>query len=285
MRPGPLGMKAEALLQSAQFAWFARGLPLGVRARVLLAILTSILIVLGFAAALALHFAKVEEHAIAHRVQLAARNTAHAVDLEIAAAQALLSGLATSPSLQAGDLPALYEQLIRSQRPVGSRFMLYALDGAQLINTFHPFGAPLPGPRELLPNVEAIRTGQPQVSNLRFGRASNDYVIGVLMPVRRGADIAYVLAMSIPTPSLGRILDKLPEGGRHGRRWRRHVSSRTVPSAGMSASRSLRTSGPYPTRLTRPSAGHRPGWCPDGLGGGASRLALAGHGRTAKGGD
>ena len=210
MGPGLLGMKAEAFLQSGWSAWFARGLPLGVRARVLLAILTSILIMLGFAAALALHLAKVEEQSITHRVQLAAQNTAHAVDLEIAAAQALLSGLATSPSLQTGDLRAFYEQVTRSQRPAGSRFMLYDLHGAQLINTLHPFGAPLPGPRELLPNLEAIKTGQPQVSDLVLGRGSNDYVVGVLMPVRRGANIAYVLAMSIPPASLGRILQKLP---------------------------------------------------------------------------
>ena len=178
----------------------------------LLAVLTSILIMLGFAAALALHLAKVEEQSIAHRVQLAAQNTAHAVDLEIAAAQALLSGLATSPSLQTDDLRAFYEQTSRSQRPTGSRFMLYDLHGAQLINTLHPFGTALPGPRELRPNLDAIRTGQPQVSDLVFGRGSNDYVIGVLMPVRRGPDIAYVLAVSIPPASLGRILQKLPQG-------------------------------------------------------------------------
>jgi PAS domain S-box-containing protein len=205
-------MKAEALLQSAHLSWFTRGVPLGVRGRVLLAVLTSILVVLGFTAALAWHFAKVEEHAIAHRIGLAAQNTAHAVDLEIAAAQALLSGLATSPLLQAGDMRAFYDQLVRSERPNGSRFMLYGLDGAQLINTFHPYGTALPGPKALPPNLEAIRTGRPQVSNLIYGRASNDYVIGVLMPVRRADTVAYVLAVSIPATSLGRILHKLPEG-------------------------------------------------------------------------
>jgi two-component system, NarL family, sensor kinase len=206
---GPLGMKAEATLRSA---WLARGLLLGVRARVLLVVLTSILLMLGFAAALALNLAKVEEQAIAHRVQLAARTTAHAVDLEIAAAEALLSGLATSPSLQGGDLQSFYQQVTSSARPAGSRILLYDLNGAQLINTFHPFGVPLPGPRELPFNVETIRSGQPQVSNLVVGRITGDRIVGVLVPVRRGPAIPYVLAMSIPPPSLGRILQKLPDG-------------------------------------------------------------------------
>ena len=212
LRSGLLGMKAEATLRSAWSALLARGLLLGVRERVLLVVLASILLTLGFAAALALNLAKVEEQAIAHRAQLAAGTTAHAVDLEIAAAQALLSGLATSPSLQGGELQAFYQQVERSSLPAGSRIVLYDLKGAQLINTFHPFGTPLPGPREMPANLEAIRTGQPQVSNLVVGRLTGDHVVGVLIPVHRGPDLAYVLAMSIPPISLGRILQKLPNG-------------------------------------------------------------------------
>jgi PAS domain S-box-containing protein len=199
------------MLQSGAATWFALLRPLGVRGHVLAAVLTSIVVMLAFAAALTLHHAGMEKQAIGYRVQSAARSMAHAVDLEIAAAQSLLSGLSTSPSIQKGDLRAFHEQLTIAARPMGSRFMLFDMDGAQLINTKYPFGTELPGATAALrANLEAIRSGQTRVSDLKLGRAADDHVIGVGFPVRRGDTIDYALSMLLPTGSLSTVFDQIP---------------------------------------------------------------------------
>src|ERR1035441_10409701 len=74
-----------------------------------------------------------------------ARALTMVVDRELANMQASLSVLATTPSLVSGDLPAFYRQacLVMETHP-GAYIILADESGQLLINTFSPFGAPLP---------------------------------------------------------------------------------------------------------------------------------------------
>ena len=74
-----------------------------------------------------------------------ARALAFAVDKELASAEAALFALATSPHLDANDMPGFYAQakdVLRDQ--IATNIVLTGASGQQQINTLRPLGEPLP---------------------------------------------------------------------------------------------------------------------------------------------
>ena len=95
------------------------------------------------AAALLFSRAQNEQQAIRDRALSTAIALSFGFDQEVAAGNALLKGLSSSPALRAGDIKSFYDQLKATPIPDGSWLILQDLDG-QVVNTLRPFGAALP---------------------------------------------------------------------------------------------------------------------------------------------
>ncbi|HSN31469.1 MAG TPA: sensor domain-containing diguanylate cyclase [Ideonella sp.] len=168
---------------------------LTVRARLRLLVLACVLPAL-VAAALAVVAAYREGRAARLELALAsARSMSRSIDAELGNAVAGLRVLATSPSLVRGDLAAFYDQARSALAHQGaSTVMLGDIHGRQLLNTFAPYGAPLP-PRGSPAVLQAVLdSGAPAASDLFVGTVTRQPMVSVAVPVQQGGRVAYVLA-------------------------------------------------------------------------------------------
>jgi signal transduction histidine kinase len=131
------------------------GLPSRLRGRVVLAFAAVILVTCVVAAALLLTNALHERQHIRERVLEMAAALSFGFDQEVAAGNALLKGLSSSPALKSGDAKGFYDQLKTTPIPDGSWLILQDLEG-QVANTLRPFGAALPRHRDFPTYPEAI---------------------------------------------------------------------------------------------------------------------------------
>ena len=147
--------------------------------------------------------ALVERH-----MQDTARALALVVDRELASMQASLRVLATSPSLASGNLAAFHgqTQAVIQQYP-GADIILADSSGQQLVNSFLPFGTPLPKRND--PAARRVyETGKPSFANLFRGAVTGRPLIGVNMPVFRNGRVAYGLFMTVPGDHLAAVLSQ-----------------------------------------------------------------------------
>ncbi len=147
--------------------------------------------------------ALVERH-----MQDTARALALVVDRELANMQASLHVLATSPSLASGNMAAFHgqTQAVIQQYPAAD-IILADSSGQQLVNSFLPFGAPLPK-RNDPATRRVFETGRPSISNLFRGAVTGRPLIGVDMPVFRDGRVAYGLFMTVPADHLATVLSQ-----------------------------------------------------------------------------
>ncbi|MCB8819932.1 ATP-binding protein [Microvirga rosea] len=122
------------------------------RSRLALIFAAVILVTCLVAATLMLTIARNERQAIHDRVVSAAVALSFGFDQEVAAGNALLKGLSSSPALKSGDAKGFYDQLKATTLPEGSWLILQDLEG-QVANTLRPFGSPLPKHRDF-PNYQ-----------------------------------------------------------------------------------------------------------------------------------
>ncbi|MGA2991061.1 MAG: PAS domain S-box protein, partial [Candidatus Korobacteraceae bacterium] len=138
-----------------------------------------------------------------------ARALSLVIDRELANIQAGLSVLATAPSLVSGDLPTFYRQ---AQSVVGAnsgtRIFLADASGQELINTFRPFGAPLP--KHTVPDAvrQVYATGRPLITNAFTGVFDGRLLISVHVPVFRNGRVVYDLAMVTPADRFATVLSQ-----------------------------------------------------------------------------
>ncbi|WP_048709794.1 histidine kinase [Microvirga massiliensis] len=132
-----------------------RGDPLRLRRRVALPFAGVVLAACIVAAALLLSNARNERQAIRDRALSTAFTLSFGFDQEVAAGNALLRGLSSSPALKSSDVKAFYDQLKATPIPDGSWLILQDLDG-QVVNTLRPFGAPLPRHRDFPTYPDAL---------------------------------------------------------------------------------------------------------------------------------
>ena len=132
-----------------------RGFPPGLRGRVALTFTVIVLAACVVAAALLFSHALNERQAIRDRALSTAVALSFGFDQEVAAGNALLKGLSSSPALRTGDTKAFYDQLKATPIPDGSWLILQDLEG-QVVNTLRPFGAPLPRHRDFPTYPEAL---------------------------------------------------------------------------------------------------------------------------------
>lgn len=130
-----------------------------------------------------------------------------ALDREMAIVQASLETLATSPALASGDMYTFYAQAKGVLRNFsGSDIILADAEGRQIVNSFRPFGSPLPkrNPQDMVRRI--FETGRPGISNLFKGAVTGRHLIGVDVPVFQDGRVSYDLAMTLPADRLGALL-------------------------------------------------------------------------------
>ncbi len=108
--------------------------------------------------------------------------------------------------LQNNDLEAFQRQAVAVQRsqPI-LNVVLIDREYRQRVNTLRPFGAELP--LETNPAVRrAFDSGEPFTTDAFIGRVAQEWLVGVGVPVLRGAEVRYVLAAGIAPATLSKLL-------------------------------------------------------------------------------
>jgi PAS domain S-box-containing protein len=144
-----------------------------------------------------------------------ARILAAGVDREVIGEIERLQALAASPSLREGDFAEFQRQaqasLAWQQR---GNIVLIDRNMQQLVNTFVPFGKPLPRAVASEPVERTFATGKPQVTGLFMAPIVNEFMYGVTAPVEIGGETRYVVGRSQNQHALGRLVaaNELPPG-------------------------------------------------------------------------
>jgi PAS domain S-box-containing protein len=138
-----------------------------------------------------------------------------AVDREIIGEIERLQALAASPSLRQGDFAEFQRQAeaALALRQSGN-IMLIDRNMQQLVNTWVPFGTPLP--KTAVPETveKALATGKPQVTGLFTGVVIKQPIYGIVVPVQIDGENRYALFRSPDQRALERIVaaNELPPG-------------------------------------------------------------------------
>jgi hypothetical protein len=126
-----------------------------------------------------------------------ARTLSAEIDREVAGEIERLHALAASPSLRQGDFAEFQRQAESSLalRQSGN-IILVDRNMRQLINTWVPFGAPLPKPEAPGPIEKALATGKPQVTDLLMRSVTKQLMFSIIVPVRVDGENPYALIRS-----------------------------------------------------------------------------------------
>src|SRR6266436_5112185 len=126
-----------------------------------------------------------------------------------------LQALAASPSLRQGDLVEFQRQAEASLvlLQIGN-IVLIDRNMQQLVNTFVPFGKPLPKAVVPRPVERTFAIGKPQVTGLFMAPIVNQFMFGITVPVEIGGETRYVLGRSQGQHALARLVaaNELPPG-------------------------------------------------------------------------
>lgn len=186
-----------------------------IRGRLVL-LVSAVLIPAFAAAALAVWFIYTEEqHAQEKNLKEAARALALLVDNELQNSESLLRGLAVSPLLARGDLPAFYEHIKRLAPTPETTIVVTDASGAQLLNTRLPLDSKLPGARADVALLRA-QAGHSRVvvSDLFFAPVGtrHDFAVQVPVPAADNSPPRYYLGRGVSAQLLSDFLarQKLP---------------------------------------------------------------------------
>jgi signal transduction histidine kinase/CheY-like chemotaxis protein len=145
-----------------------------------------------------------------------ARALSLAVDKDLAGIMGKLQILATSPSVQTGDLEAFQHQAqdVLSKGTLAEAIVLIDRNGQQVMNTLRPYGAALPktGNKAIVEMI--FESGLPAVSDLYTGGVPKQSFVALEVPVWWKGKVIYALAMSISAARLNQLLvdQNLPQG-------------------------------------------------------------------------
>src|SRR6266446_5908666 len=126
-----------------------------------------------------------------------------------------LQALAASPSLRQGDF-AEFQRQAEASLALQQRGNIVLIDRnmQQLVNTFVPFGKPLP--KAAVPRTPEMTfaTGKPQVTVLFMAPVVDQFMFGITVPVEIDGESRYVLGRSQDQHSLARLVaaNEVPPG-------------------------------------------------------------------------
>ncbi|MBJ6723359.1 sensor histidine kinase [Geomesophilobacter sediminis] len=194
---------------------FTRGLP-SIRSQLIWLVAACVLPV-WLVSLYLVHFAYVEKRERVEDDILAdARATSVIIDRELSSVQGALAALATSPALDQGDFKAFHRQSRALLKVFPEADIVLAdASGQQLVNSFRPWGTPLPK-RNNLEAVGAVFAGaKPVIGDLFFGALTGRPLVSVDVPVIRGGVVRYDLSMTLTAHRFLTLLPSrnVPRGG------------------------------------------------------------------------
>jgi len=154
------------------------------------------------------------------RTEDVARSLSHglavSLDREIVGVLTTLEALATSPSLQVGDLATFYDQVKPLSRLQGIQISLRDTQGHLVLTTRAPLGTPVPVPTKLAAtDQEVLRTGAAKVTDLFISSTTKEPVFQVIAaPILVAGKPAYLLGASLEPGYLAAVFrrESLPLG-------------------------------------------------------------------------
>jgi PAS domain S-box-containing protein len=178
---------------------------------VVFAVLTVLPVVL-FATGLVGWNASVQRELSVRALTETTRALSLAVDREIGKAEALLTALAASPLIDAGDFPSLHRHA--SRLGAGGWITIITPDGEQLLNTLLPFGAPVPRAANVQRLREIVETRRMNVSNLYVGALAKRPIVSIGVPVIRHGAGLYSMDIAFGPERFTDLLreQRMPEG-------------------------------------------------------------------------
>jgi signal transduction histidine kinase/CheY-like chemotaxis protein len=136
---------------------------------------------------------------------------AAALDREFVSAISILQALATSPTLDRGDLEAFHAEgrRVQSTQPGWYTVVLLSLDGDQLVSTRVPWGTPLVRVMEPDSLHRLIESRQPVVGLVRVPPGGKpQHVFPIRVPVIRDEELKYALSAIVDVDSLARVVPR-----------------------------------------------------------------------------
>jgi PAS domain S-box-containing protein len=159
------------------------------------------------AAFLLLQIASSNREQVEARMLQVAAGVANAIDRELQKRITILETLAASPALDRADFPYFHAvaAAVMKEDKAGI-FLIDARTQQQIVNTYRPYGTPLPtyGSPETAGRVLQSQTWQ--VSDFFIGRVSQRPAFDIMLPVVRNEEIKYLLAMGLEPFMLTDIL-------------------------------------------------------------------------------
>ncbi|MEZ5854385.1 MAG: PAS domain-containing protein [Hyphomicrobiaceae bacterium] len=150
--------------------------------------------------------ARTEMAASRDHVAQAARDLTADIDREVNGLLTVLETLATSQSLASGDLRSFHSRASAALGPRRAYVLLLDTSFQQLLNTRVPFGTSLPRTSDPQSAAHVLATGKAHVSDSFRGAVSELDVVNLLMPVRKGGAVVYILVITINTERIAGIL-------------------------------------------------------------------------------
>jgi PAS domain S-box-containing protein len=136
-----------------------------------------------------------------------ARTLSAEIDREIVGEIERLQALGASASLREGDFAEFQRQAEASLafRQSGN-IVLIDRNMQQLVNTWEPFGTPLPNAAHREAVDRAFATGKPQVTGLFMGSVAKQLLFGIIVPVQIDGESRFALGRSPDQRALERLL-------------------------------------------------------------------------------
>src|SRR5438105_963028 len=137
-----------------------------------------------------------------------ARSAMTAVDAELGGSIAALRGLAASPNLEAGNIPAFYQEARRAlnAHPNWLNVRLVSAGGTQIFDAALPLGVEM---QELVDREsfdEVLRTGRLLIGSLMPGPTTDELAVRIRFPVASGGKVRYVLSIPLKLEHLEQVL-------------------------------------------------------------------------------
>jgi hypothetical protein len=165
-----------------------------------------------------------------------------AFDTELRSSVRVLSGLATSRSLDNGDLRSFYAEASRVAASQSDWLTVILLDtaGQQLLNLLRPFGGELPAALDRQSFEEVIRFSRPVIGSLVQSKFVAGRGFAVRVPVARNGITKYVLTAGVNPKAMLSLLTSQPLPAGWSRRfWTATGTSWRAPASMNAISASL----------------------------------------------
>jgi hypothetical protein len=177
-----------------------------IRARLVLLILATVLPLVALAGFAASRSANHERSRIERDVRERVENLLTDVTREIASVELSLKILASSPSLQKGDLEAFGNQIREALKVQGLAIGLHDIAANELVGTAWPYSEQLARESNRGMVDIIVRSGRPHVSNLFIGTMLQRPILTVGVPILRGEKVLYVLTMALDPAFFSQLL-------------------------------------------------------------------------------